>query len=66
VTKGVGGFGVIAVLENGPEPDLMLRTDMDALPVQKQTDLPYASTSTAIQNDGTTVPFLQRAGMTCT
>jgi hippurate hydrolase len=57
VTKGVGGFGVIAVLENGPEPDLMLRTDMDALPVQKQTDLPYASTSTAIQNDGTQYPF---------
>jgi hippurate hydrolase len=45
------------VLENGPEPDLMLRTDMDALPVQKQTDLPYASTSTAIQNDGTQYPF---------
>jgi metal-dependent amidase/aminoacylase/carboxypeptidase family protein len=62
VTKGVGGFGVIAVLENGPEPDLMLRTDMDALPVQKQTDLPYASTSTAILNDGTTVPFMHACG----
>ena len=40
----------------------MLRTDMDALPVQKQTDLPYASTSTAILNDGTTVPFMHACG----
>jgi len=40
----------------------MLRTDMDALPVQEQTDLPYASTSTAIQNDGTTVPFMHACG----
>jgi len=40
----------------------MLRTDMDALPEQEQTDLPYASTSTAIQNDGTTVPFIHACG----
>jgi len=62
VTKGVGGFGVVAVLENGSGPTLMLRTDMDALPVEEQTGLPYASTSTAIQDDGTTVPVMHACG----
>ena len=62
VTKGVGGFGIVAVLENGSGPTLMLRTDMDALPVEEQTELPYASTSTAIQDDGTTVPVMHACG----
>ena len=43
VTNGVGGTGVVAVLENGPGPVLMLRADMDALPVEEQTGLPYSS-----------------------
>ena len=43
VTTGVGGTGVVAVMENGPGPVLMLRTDMDALPVTEATGLPYAS-----------------------
>lgn len=43
VTTGVGGTGVVAVMENGPGPVLMLRADMDALPVEEQTGLPYAS-----------------------
>ena len=43
VTAGVGGTGVVAVLENGPGPVVMLRTDMDALPVTEATGLPYAS-----------------------
>ncbi|HVY89258.1 MAG TPA: M20/M25/M40 family metallo-hydrolase, partial [Hyphomonadaceae bacterium] len=41
---GVGGYGVIAVMNNGPGPVLMVRTDMDALPVVEKTGLPYAST----------------------
>jgi amidohydrolase len=44
VTTGVGRTGVVAVLKNGPGPVLMLRADMDALPVTEQTGLPYAST----------------------
>lgn len=43
VTEKVGGTGVVAVLKNGPGPVILLRTDMDALPVVEQTGLPYAS-----------------------
>src|SRR5689334_9913954 len=43
VTTGVGGTGVVAVLKNGSGPVIMLRTELDALPVLEQTGLPYAS-----------------------
>jgi hippurate hydrolase len=43
VTEGVGGTGVVAVLHNGDGPTVMLRADMDALPVAEATGLPYAS-----------------------
>lgn len=44
VTTGIGGTGVAGVLRNGDGPTVMLRADMDALPVQEQTGLEYAST----------------------
>ena len=44
VTTGVGGYGVVAIIENGPGPRVMLRTDLDALPVTENTGLAYAST----------------------
>ncbi len=43
VQDGVGGYGVVAVLQNGPGPTIMIRADMDALPLIEKTGLPYAS-----------------------
>ncbi|MFK0291764.1 amidohydrolase [Streptomyces sp. NPDC090442] len=44
VTTGIGGTGVTGVLRNGPSPVVLLRADMDALPVNESADVPYAST----------------------
>jgi amidohydrolase len=62
VTQGVGGYSVVALMENGEGPTLMLRTDMDALPVQEQTGLPYASESKATAEDGALVPVMHACG----
>jgi len=43
VKAGIGGHGVIGVLRNGEGPTVMLRADMDALPIREATGLPYAS-----------------------
>src|SRR4051794_13423942 len=43
VHTGIGGTGVLGVLRNGPGPTVMLRADMDALPVEEKTGLDYAS-----------------------
>ncbi len=45
VTTGVGGTGVVGVMENGEGPTVMIRADMDGLPVMEETGLPFASTS---------------------
>ena len=50
VTTGVGGTGVVAVMRNGPGPVLLLRADMDALPVTEQTGLPYASLTPGVMH----------------
>ncbi len=50
VTEGVGGTGVVAVLENGPGPVVLVRTDMDALPLQERTGLAYASTTPGVMH----------------
>src|SRR5438876_5864607 len=44
VTTGVGGTGVVAILKNGSGPTVLVRTDLDALPVTERTGRPYAST----------------------
>ncbi|MCK1523375.1 amidohydrolase, partial [Bradyrhizobium sp. 17] len=62
VTSGVGKTGVVALLRNGDGPTVMLRADMDALPVQEATGLPYASTATATDRDGNTVPVSHMCG----
>lgn len=50
VTGKVGGTGIVGVLENGKGPTVMLRTDLDGLPVEEKTGLPYASKVTTIDN----------------
>jgi hippurate hydrolase len=52
VTEGIGGYGVVGLLKNGPGPVLLIRTDMDALPMEEKTGLPYASTKKGVSNDG--------------
>jgi len=52
VTTGVGKTGVVAVLRNGDGPTIMLRADMDALPVREATGLLYASNVTSTDHDG--------------
>jgi len=55
VTRGVGATGVVGVLRNGEGPTVMLRADMDALPVTEATGLPYASTVKVRDEDGAEV-----------
>lgn len=62
VTEKVGKTGVVAVMENGPGPVLMLRADMDALPVREQTGLPYASKASGTLPDGTESPVMHACG----
>jgi len=62
VTTGVGGTGVVAVLANGPGPRVLLRADLDALPVRELTGLPYASTATGVDPDGDEVPVMHACG----
>jgi hippurate hydrolase len=62
VTTGVGGTGVVGLLGNGDGPTVMLRADMDALPVEEATGLPYASTATATDAGGSEVPVMHACG----
>ena len=62
VTTGVGKTGVVGVLRNGDGPTVMLRADMDALPVEEATGLPYASKATATDREGETVPVSHVCG----
>jgi hippurate hydrolase len=62
VTEGVGGTGVVGLLRNSDGPTVMLRADMDALPVKEETGLPYASTVTATDTDGNEAPVMHACG----
>src|SRR3984957_19499137 len=62
VTSGVGKTGVVGLLRNGDGPTVMLRADMDALPVQEATGLPYASKVTATDSTGKSVPVMHACG----
>lgn len=62
VTTGVGKTGVVGMLQNGDGPTVLLRADMDALPVEEATGLPYASKVRAADSDGKSVPVAHMCG----
>lgn len=62
VTEKVGQTGVVAVLKNGPGPVVMLRADMDALPVIEQTGLPYASKVKGVSKSGLETGVMHACG----
>jgi hippurate hydrolase len=58
VFDGVGGYGLVAVMKNGEGPTLMIRADMDALPLEEKTGLPYASKVVSTDYKGQTAPVM--------
>jgi hippurate hydrolase len=62
VTEGVGGTGLVAIMKNGDGPMLMLRADMDGLPVSEQTGLSYASTVRGTNQRGQDVSVMHACG----
>ena len=62
VLTGIGGTGVVGVLENGAGPVVLLRADMDALPVEEQTGLEYASHARSMDQHGRDVPVMHACG----
>ena len=55
-------FGVVGVMKNGAGPTVLVRTDLDALPVHEETGLPYASTFTTKNDEGKEVPVMHACG----
>ena len=62
VTENVGGHGVVGVLRNGEGPTVLVRADMDALPIVEDTGLPYASTATTTDDAGNNVGVMHACG----
>ena len=62
VTTGVGSTGVVGLVRNGPGPTVLVRADMDALPVLEATGLPYASTQVSTDAAGNQTPVMHACG----
>ena len=62
VTTGIGKTGVVGLLRNGDGPTVMLRADMDALPVEEATGVPYASKINVLDSEGRPVPVMHACG----
>ncbi len=62
VTEGVGGTGVVGIMRNGDGPLILLRADMDGLPVLEKSGLDYASTAMQIGEDGKEYPVMHACG----
>ncbi|CAN5553077.1 M20 family metallopeptidase [soil metagenome] len=61
-TPGLIGYGVVGIMKNGDGPTVMIRSEMDALPVQEETGLPYASKATSRTPDGKDVHVMHACG----
>lgn len=62
VTEGVGKTGVVGILKNGDGPLILLRADMDGLPVEEKAALPYASKAVQVGEDGKEYPVMHACG----
>jgi amidohydrolase len=62
VTTGVARTGIVAIMKNGPGPTVMLRTELDALPVEEKTGLPFASHVVATNASGQQTPVMHACG----
>ena len=62
VTEGVGRTGVVGVMRNGPGPVVLVRADMDGLPVEEKSGLPYASKARQVGIDGVEAPVMHACG----
>jgi len=62
VEENFGGYGVVGILENGDGPTILYRTDMDALPLEEKTGLPYASKVITKNFDGNDVGTMNSCG----
>jgi len=62
VTEGIGGYGLVALMRNGEGPTVMIRTDMDALPVKEKTALPYAGTQYHQEKNDQPIPIMHACG----
>jgi hippurate hydrolase len=62
VTEGVGGTGVVGVFKNGAGPTVLVRADMDGLPVEEKSGLPYASKARQSGPDGVEGPVMHACG----
>jgi amidohydrolase len=62
VTRNIGKTGLVGVMKNGDGPTLMIRADMDALPVREENGLEYASTATQVNLDGVEMPVMHACG----
>lgn len=65
VTTGIGHYGVVAIFKNGDGATVLVRSDLDALPVKEQTGLPYASQVIATDIQGHEVPVMHACGHDC-
>jgi hippurate hydrolase len=62
VTTGVGGTGVVGILKNGKGPTILIRADMDGLPVEEKSGLAYASKAKQVDSDGKEYPTMHACG----